>query len=92
MRLPDADQTKPLVAGRSHSPKSFSEQEVVDLLGVVRPKRDGFQALLDPPNDLRLETGDGVAVLAPSHKDAAPPETIPDAVELLQRPAHGNSI
>jgi len=37
MRLPDAEQTKPLVAGKSHSPKSFSEQEVVDLLA-----REGY--------------------------------------------------
>ena len=45
------------------------------LLGVVRPQGDGFQALLNPPNDLRLETGDRIAVLAPSYQDAEPPES-----------------
>jgi hypothetical protein len=57
------------------------------LLGVVRPQGDGFQALLNPPNDLRLETGDRIAVLAPSYEDAAPPETLGAAVELRERPA-----
>ena len=57
------------------------------LLGVVRPQEDGFQALLNPPNDLRLETGDRIAVLAPSYKDAAPPESLGAEVELAERPA-----
>jgi len=57
------------------------------LLGVVRPRGDGFQALLNPPDDLRLETGDRIAVLAPSYADAAPPESIGAALELQERPA-----
>ncbi|NNJ97833.1 MAG: hypothetical protein HKP12_11815 [Gammaproteobacteria bacterium] len=35
-------------------------------LGVVCPQGDGFQALLNPPNDLRLEAGDRIAVLESS--------------------------
>ncbi len=57
------------------------------LLGVVRPQGDGFRALLNAPDDLRLEAGDRIAVLAPSHKDVAPPETISEAVELPERSA-----
>jgi hypothetical protein len=38
------------------------------LLGVVRPRGDGFQALLNPPNKLRLEPGDRIAMLASSYK------------------------
>jgi hypothetical protein len=57
------------------------------LLGVVRPQGDGFQALLNPPDDLRLEAGDRIAVLAPSYADAAPPESISAALELQERPA-----
>jgi len=57
------------------------------LLGVVRPQGDGYRALLNPPTDLRLEAGDRIAVLASSYKDAAPPETINDEVELRERPA-----
>jgi len=50
------------------------------LLGIVRPQGDGFQALLNPPDDLRLEANDRIAVLAPSYADAAPPETIGEAL------------
>ncbi len=57
------------------------------LLGLVRPRGDGFQARLNPPNDLRLEAGDRIVVLAPSYKDAAPPETLGPALELPERPA-----
>ena len=57
------------------------------LLGVVRPQGDGFQALLNPPDDLRLEAGDRIAVLAPSYADAAPPESIGAALELQERSA-----
>jgi len=62
------------------------------LLGVVRPQEDGFQALLNPPNDLRLETGDRIAVLAPSYKDAAPPESLGAEVELAERPAPEHAV
>ena len=62
------------------------------LLGVVRPQGDGFQALLNPPNDLRLETGDRIAVLAPSYKDAAPPESLGAEVELAERPAPEHAV
>jgi Trk K+ transport system NAD-binding subunit len=34
------------------------------LLGVVRPEGDGFQALLNPPDDLRLEPDDRIAAEA----------------------------
>ena len=57
------------------------------LLGVVRPQGDSFQALLNPPGDLRLEANDRIAVLAPSYADAAPPESVGTALELQERPA-----
>jgi hypothetical protein len=57
------------------------------LLGLVRPKGDGFDALLNPPNDLRLQPGDRIAVLAPSHQDAAPPQSLDAEVELSERPS-----
>jgi len=56
------------------------------LLGVVRPQGDGFQALLNPPDELRLEAGDRIAVLAPSYADAVPPESIGAAPGLQERP------
>jgi Trk K+ transport system NAD-binding subunit len=62
------------------------------LLGVVRPQGDGFQALLNPPNDMRLETGDRIAVLAPSYKNAAPPESLGAEVELPERPAPEHAV
>jgi len=57
------------------------------LLGLVRPLGDGFQALLNPPNDTRLEAGDRIAVLAPSHQEAAPPQALGAEAELPERPA-----
>ncbi len=57
------------------------------LVGVVRPRGEGFQALLNPPHDLRLEEEDLLAVLAASREDAAPPATIAPALELPERPA-----
>jgi len=57
------------------------------LLGVVRPRGDDFQALLNPPGDLRLQTNDRIAVLASGYANAAPPETIGAAPELQERPA-----
>jgi len=57
------------------------------LLGVVRPEGAGFRALLNPANDMRLQSGDRLAVLAPSYKDAAPPEQLGAEVELKERPA-----
>ena len=62
------------------------------LLGIVRPQGDGFQALLNPPNDMRLETDDRIAVLAPSYKDAAPPESLGAEVELPERPAPEHAV
>ena len=62
------------------------------LLGVVRPQGDGFQALLNPPNDLRLATGDRIAILAPNYEDAAPPETISTALELSEKPAPKSEV
>jgi hypothetical protein len=52
------------------------------LLGVVRPRDEGFEALLNPPSGLRLEAGDRIAVLAPSHGDAAPPQILGKMVPL----------
>jgi hypothetical protein len=57
------------------------------LLGLVRPRDGGFQALLNPPNDLRLKSGDHLAVLAPSYEDAAPPATVSPVAELPERAA-----
>jgi Trk K+ transport system NAD-binding subunit len=57
------------------------------LLGVVRNRGDNFEALLNPPGDLRLEANDRIAVLAPSYADAALPETIGAAPELRERGA-----
>ncbi len=56
------------------------------LLGIVRPEGIEFQALLNPPDDLRIEPGDRIAVLAPSHKDAMPPEIPAAVVEQKERP------
>lgn len=56
------------------------------LLGVVRPEGNGFRALLNPPDDLRLRTRDRIAVLARSYADAAPPDVIDPAPALLERP------
>ena len=57
------------------------------LVGVVRPRGEGFQALLNPPKGLLLEKEDLIAVLASSREDAAPPATIAPALELPERPA-----
>jgi Trk K+ transport system NAD-binding subunit len=57
------------------------------LLGVVRPHGNGFQALLNPPNDLCLEADDRIVVLASSYLHAAPPQSIDAAKELTERPA-----
>ena len=57
------------------------------LLGVVRPHGDSFKALLNPPNDLRLEAGDRIAVLASSHKDAVPPDALENWDEISEKPA-----
>ncbi len=54
------------------------------LLGVVRPQGDGFQALLNPPNDMTLGAGDRVAVLAASYDDAAPSTTVRPIAELSE--------
>ena len=57
------------------------------LLGVVRPQGKGFRAMLNPPDDLRLINGDRIVVLASSHKDLAPPETLRDWDALAETPA-----
>jgi Trk K+ transport system NAD-binding subunit len=79
------------LAGVSVQQLSYAFAEGV-LLGVVRPQGDGFQALLNPPNDLRLETGDRIAVLAPSYKDAAPPESLGAEVELPEKPVSEHAV
>jgi len=77
---------EPQLAGVSFQQVAHVFPEGV-LLGVVRPQGDGFQALLNPPDDLRLEANDRIAVLAPSYADAAPPESIGVAPNLPERPA-----
>jgi len=76
----------PQLAGASVQQLAYACPEGV-LLGVVRPRGDDFQALLNPPDDLRLEANDRIAVLAPSYRAAAPPETIGAAPDLPERPA-----
>ena len=72
---------EPQLAGVSVRQLAYAFPEGV-LLGVVRPRGDDFQALLNPPGDLCLEADDRIAVLAPSYRDAAPPETIGAAPDL----------
>ncbi|MGB5571726.1 MAG: hypothetical protein WBM81_20735, partial [Sedimenticolaceae bacterium] len=76
----------PQLAGVSVQQLAYAFPEGV-LLGVVRPRGDDFQALLNPPDDLRLEANDRIAVLAPSYGAAAPPETIDVVPDLPERPA-----
>jgi len=76
----------PQLAGVSVQQLAHAFPEGV-LLGIVRPQGNDFQALLNPPDDMRLEAGDGIAVLAPSYADAAPPETIGIAPDLPERPS-----
>ena len=61
------------------------------MLGIVRPRGDDFQALLNPPGDLRLEANDRI-VLAARYADAAPPETIGAAPELQEKWAPSNRV
>ena len=78
---------EPQLAGVAVKQLRYAFPEGV-LLGVVRPHGDSFQALLNPPNDLHLETGDRIAVLAPRHEAAAGPENLgvaPVHVEPAQR-------
>jgi hypothetical protein len=75
----------PQLAGFSVQQLAYALPEGV-LLGVVRPRGEDFQALLNPPDDLRLEANDRIAVLAPSYRAAAPPETIGAAPDLPARP------
>ncbi|MGB5831743.1 MAG: hypothetical protein WBG92_07105 [Thiohalocapsa sp.] len=77
---------EPQLAGVSVQQLAYAFPEGV-LLGVVRPRGDDFRALLKPPDDLRLEANDRIAVLAPSYRDAAAPETIGAAPDLPTRPA-----
>ena len=48
------------------------------VLGIVRPKGDSFEALLNPPSDLTLESGDRIAVLAANHTGVAPTDSVSD--------------
>jgi len=75
----------PTLVGASIRQLAYSFPEGV-LLGIVRPNGDGFSAMLNPPDDLRLQSGDRVAVLAPSYSEAAPPEHLDAEVELTERP------
>ncbi len=77
---------EPQLIGVAIQQLAYAFPEAV-LLGVVRPQGDQFQALLNPPNDLRLDVGDRIAVLASSYRNAAPPKTISEAVELPERVA-----
>jgi len=55
------------------------------LLGLVRPRNKGFKAMLNPPDDLRLESGDRIVVLAPNYAAAAPPEKINSLVPITDK-------
>ncbi len=55
------------------------------LLGVVRPRGDSFEALLNPASDMLIEAGDRIAVLAPGFEYAVPSEKIKDAIELPEQ-------
>ena len=57
------------------------------LLGVVRPQGDSFEALLNPPNDLRIEAGDRIAVLASSYQHAVPADLWDDSDVISEKPA-----
>ena len=39
------------------------------LLGIVRPHRDGFLSILNPVDDLILESGDGLVFLSETYRD-----------------------
>ena len=76
----------PQLAGVSFQQLAYAFPEAV-LLGVVRPQGADFRALLNPPDDFRLEAKDRIAVLAPSYRDAAAPTMIGAAPDLPARPA-----
>jgi hypothetical protein len=77
---------EPALVGASAQQLTYAFPEGV-LLGVARPRGDGFKALLNPPNDLRLKAGDRIVVLASRYQDAAPPEAVRDVVEMSEKPA-----
>ena len=62
------------------------------LLGIVRPRGNDFQAMLNPPDDLRLQPGDSVAVLAANYAAAAPPEVVGVAPDLPERSAPSSKV
>ena len=62
---------QPDLVGASIRQLAYAFPEGV-LLGLVRPKGDGFKALLNPPDTLRVEPGDRVVVLATRYSDARP--------------------
>ncbi len=77
---------EPALVGLSARQLTYAYPEAV-LLGFVRPVGDGFRALLNPPDDLRLEAGDRIAVLASRYKDAAPPKAIGAEIEIPEKTA-----
>ena len=63
------------LAGESLQQVATSFTQAV-LLGVARPDVGSYQAMLNPPDDLRLKADDRLVLLARSYDDAAPPENV----------------
>lgn len=76
---------EPDLVGASIRQLAYAFPEGV-LLGLVRPNGDQFTALLNPPDTLRVEPGDRVAVLATSYSDARPPDAPAAAQQIAERP------
>jgi hypothetical protein len=75
---------EPALVGCSIRQLAYAFPEGV-LLGLVRPNGSGFQALLNPPNHLRVEPGDRVVVLATSYSEASPPDSPATEEPLAER-------
>jgi hypothetical protein len=76
---------QPDLVGASIRQLAYAFPEGV-LLGLVRPKGDGFAALLNPPDTLLVEPGDRVVVLATRYSDARPPDGLASVQQLAERP------
>ena len=63
------------LAGESVQQVATAFAEAV-LLGIARPEAGSYEAMLNPPDDLRLKADDRLVLLARSYDDAAPPETV----------------
>ncbi len=76
---------EPELTGLSAQQLTYAYPEAV-VLGFVRPEGEGFRALLNPPDDLRLEPGDRIAVLGSRYKDAVPPEANAAPIDVPKKP------